>query len=73
MDEEVGLAQVAFELGDLVLEHETVAKRVPGQLAEQLVVLVHVGGAMGEDDVGRQRLAQLVEVLLDLGSPTKGK
>ena len=46
---EVRLAEVAVPLGDLVLEDQVVAERVPGQLADLAVVLVRVVAAVGED------------------------
>ena len=51
-DEEVGRAEVAVVLRDLVLEDEVVAERVPGELAGQPVVLVQVLARVGEDEVG---------------------
>src|ERR1041385_1171316 len=48
---EVGVAEVALVLGDLVLEDQVVAKRRPGQLGDQRVVLVEIGAMVGEHDV----------------------
>ena len=49
------VAQVAVVLGDLVLEDQVVAERVPGQLAEEPVVLVQVVARVGEDEIGLDR------------------
>jgi hypothetical protein len=59
-------AEVAVELRDLVLEHEVVAERVEGQLAEGAVVLVAVAPPVREDEVGPPPALDGLEVRLDL-------
>ena len=55
VDVEVRPAQVAVELGDLELEDQVVAERLPGQLADEPVVLVEVVAVVGQDEVRRDR------------------
>ena len=56
-DESVRRAQIAVVLRHLVFENQVVAKRVPGQLARNPVVLMVVVTGMGKDQVGRARSA----------------
>ena len=55
VDEDVGRAEVAVVLGDLVLEDQVVAEGVPGQLGDEPVVLVAVVVGVREDEVGLDR------------------
>ena len=64
--ERVRRAEIAVPLRDLVLENRVVPKSVPGELADQSVVLVQVAPVVREDQV-RPRLAlQLLEDGLQL-------
>ena len=40
--EQIGMAEVTLELGDLVLGDQVIAERVPGQLADEPVILVEI-------------------------------
>jgi hypothetical protein len=62
--EQVGLAEVALVLGDLVLQDQVAAEGVPGQLGHQPVVLVAVLQAVGEDQVGVDLGLEPLEALL---------
>ena len=62
-DEDVWRSEIAVVLGDLVLEDEVVAKRVPGELAGEAVVLVEILAGMSEDEVGLTYLQPLKDVL----------
>src|SRR5688572_30124246 len=64
-DEDVWRPETTLGLGDLVLEDEVVAKRVPGELAGEPVILVEIAAGVGEDEV-RLNVLQLLEDLLDL-------
>ena len=50
-DENVGRAEIAVVLGDLVLEDQVVAKRVPCELAGEPVILMEVGASVREDQI----------------------
>ena len=63
--------EVAVIFGQLVLEDEVIPKRVPGQLREEAVILMAVASIMGEDHIGRNRMLQHLEVLLDLGTDVR--
>ena len=56
-DENVWRSEIAVVLRDLVLEDEVVAKRVPGELAGEAVILVEVVPSVREDEVGRTSLS----------------
>ena len=60
-----GRTEIAVVLGNLVLEDQVVAPRVPRQLASQPVVLVQVVALMSEDQVRRELRLEAVEELLD--------
>ena len=62
--EQVGLAEVALVLGDLVLQDQVAAEGVPGQLGDQPVVLVPVLEPVGEDQVGVDLGLEPLEALL---------
>src|SRR5262249_36477447 len=68
VDEEIRRSQVPLVLGDLVLEDQVVAERVPGELGHQPVVLVEIFATVGQDEVGRVLPFELLEELLDLGA-----
>src|SRR6476469_3283586 len=65
MDEQVRRTEIAVVLGNLVLEDQVVAPRVPRELASQPVVLVQVVALMSEDQVRRELRLEAVEELLD--------
>ena len=71
MDEDVGGAQVAVVLGNLVLEDEMVAKRVPGELRCESVILVPIVAVVREDQVGGDDGFQVLEELLDVSSAVR--
>ena len=50
--EHVGLAQVAFVLGNLVFPDEMISEGVPRELANEAVILMGIVAAMGEYEVG---------------------
>ena len=58
-------AEVAVELGDLVLEHEVIAEAVVGEVRDQPVVLVPVFAIVREHEVGPDLALQLLEEFLD--------
>src|SRR5262245_22753991 len=64
--EDVGLAEVPFVFGDLVLCDQMIAESVPGQLADEAVILVEVFGARGEDQIRLHLGLDLLESILDL-------
>ena len=68
VDEEVRRAQVAVVLRDLVLEDQMVAKRVPGQLRDEAMILVQIAAPVREDQVRGDLALEALEVLLDLGA-----
>ncbi len=47
----VGLAQIAFVLGDLVLPDEMISEGVPGEFSEQAVILMGVVATVGKYEV----------------------
>lgn len=59
-------AQVPFELGDLVLEDEVRAERLPRHLAKDPMVLVAIVNGMREDEVRFVVPRELPEPLLEL-------
>ena len=60
------MPEVAVVLGDLVLEDEVVAKRVPDELGDRAVILMGVGSRGAEDQVGLEaRFFSLSNSLLD--------
>ena len=63
-DVDVRPAQVAVPLGDLVLEDEVIAERVPRELARESMVLVEVVSRVRENEIGVDPL-QILERLLD--------
>src|SRR5690349_22416320 len=63
----IRLAQAAVVLRNLVFENRMVAKRVPGQLARDAMVLVQVAALVREDQVGHGQLLEALEVFLDRG------
>ena len=46
------LTQLAVELGDLVFKDKVIAKRLPGELSNEPVILMAVFPIVGQDDVG---------------------
>src|SRR2546430_14041022 len=64
----IGSPEIAVVLGDLVLENQMVAKRVPGQLGDETVILMVVTAIMREDDVGNRLTLERFEEVLDLCS-----
>ena len=71
MDEDVGGTQVAVVLGNLVLEDEMVAKRVPGELRCESVILVPIVAVVREDQIGGDDRFQVLEELLDVSSAVR--
>ena len=63
--EEVGLAQIAVVLGDLVLQDQVVSERVPGQVGDQAVVLMPVVAVVSEHQIGVELPLQGLEPVLD--------
>src|SRR5437879_5215119 len=63
---EVGLTQVAIPLGDLVLQNQVIAERLPDDVRDDPVILVAVVAAMGENHVRRKCSLDRFEHLLDL-------
>ena len=65
VDVEVRAAELAVELGHLELEDEVVPERLPGQLADEPVVLVEVVAVVGQDQVRPHRALDRFEQLLE--------
>src|SRR6266566_2734794 len=63
---EIGLPQVAIPLGDLVLQNQGIAERLPGDVRHEPVILVTVVAAMGENHVRRERSLDCFQHVLDL-------
>ena len=63
---QVGLAEIALEFRDLVLEHERVPERLPGKLGDDPMILVPVLEPVSDHEVRRDPLAELVEMFLQL-------
>ena len=61
VDEDVRPAEVAVVLRDLVLEDQVVPPRVPGELADEPVVLVEVVAVVREDQIGPDLTLELLE------------
>src|SRR5579864_7404767 len=59
------LSDVAVVLGNLVLQNQVVAKRVPRHFRYQAMVLMRIPTIVSENDVGRDRL-QLLKHPLDV-------
>ena len=53
-------------LGNLVLQYQVIAKRIPRQIGDQPVILMPVLAVVSEDDVWRVPLLQLFKTLLDV-------
>ena len=66
--EAIRLAEVAVELGNLVLQNEVVAKRVPGEIREHPVILMTVVPVVREDEIRIGFLLQLLEDRLDVSA-----
>ena len=60
-------AHVSVPFRDLVLEDQVIPERVPGQLADQAVVLMEVVTGVREDELGVDPRLELLEDILDLG------
>src|SRR5690242_395911 len=58
---DVGMAQVAFVLWNLIFQNQMTTEGVPGQLGEQPMILVPVGQVMREDQVGRDLARHALE------------
>ena len=71
--EDVRAAEVAVVLRDLVLEDQVVAERVPGQLADEPVVLVEVVPRVREDEVRATRGAFSSSKTSFTSPPTYGR
>src|SRR5437879_1239927 len=65
-DVEIRLPQVAIPLGDLVLQNQVIAERLPDDVRDDPVILVAVVAAMRENHVRRKRSLDRFEHLLDL-------
>src|SRR5271166_6396221 len=65
-NEEVGRAQVAVVLRDLILQDQVAPARVPREVRDQAVVLVPVVAVVGEDQIGAKLPLQGLELILDL-------
>ena len=65
-DVEIRLPQVAIPLGDLVLQNQVIAERLPGDVRDDPVILVAVVAAMSENHVRRERSLDRFEHVLDL-------
>ncbi|HQK17298.1 MAG TPA: hypothetical protein PLJ27_07585, partial [Polyangiaceae bacterium] len=62
---EVWRPQVSVVLDDLVFEDQVIPEGVPGQFADQPMVLVQVMTVVRENDVGLENALQLLEGVLD--------
>lgn len=63
--EEIGMAEIAVVLGDLIFENEMIAEGVPGQLGQHPMVLVAVMAMVGENDIRGNLQLQRFEPVLD--------
>src|SRR5688572_11954327 len=72
-DKEVRPAEIAVVLGNLVLQDQVAAPRVPGEVTDGAVVLVPVIPIVGEDQIRIDVLLELLEELLDVGSLVREK
>src|SRR5215467_5757917 len=64
-DEQIRRAEVAVVLRDLLFQDEMTAEGVPGELADQPVVLVEVAPGVREHEIGLDAALELFEELLD--------
>src|SRR3984893_15825049 len=62
---DVGGSEPALVLPNLVLEQQVAAKRVPGELAHETMILVLVGAMVREHDIRRWEILQGLEGVLD--------
>src|SRR5450432_3466497 len=72
-NKEVGLAQIAFVLGDLVLGDEMIAKGVPGELGDHPMVLVQIVAVVAQNEIGILGFLELLEKILDVGAHVRKK
>ena len=64
--EAVRRPEIAVVLGNLVLQDQVVAERIPRQIGDQPMILMPILAIVGEDQVGRAPLLQFFEKLLDV-------
>ena len=57
----VGNTQIPVVLRNLILKDEVVSKGIPGQFAEEPMILVSIVASMGEDQIGRNRRFQFLK------------
>ena len=57
--------RLAIELRDLVLEDEVVPERLPGQLAQESMVLVQIIARVGQDEVRMDAVLERLHAVLD--------
>src|SRR6185295_5254117 len=62
--EDVRRPKVAVILRDLVLEDQMIAKRVPGEIRHEAMILVEITPIVGQHEVRRHENLELLEGLL---------
>jgi hypothetical protein len=64
-NEEIGRAQVAIILGNLVFQNHVVPETVPRKFTNQAMVLMQVAAAMSENQIRSERPLQYLEGIFD--------
>ena len=64
-NEGIRLGQIAIELGNFVFENQMIAKRIPGEVGKNAMVLMPIITEMSEDQVGLNETFELLEVIFD--------
>jgi hypothetical protein len=63
--EYIGRPQVGVKFRDLVFQDEVMTERIPGEIANQAVILVQIVAEVGENQVGLESSLQFLETFLD--------
>src|SRR5690349_4370733 len=67
-DEEIRTPEPSVVLRNLVLQHQMIAERVPGELGHHAMILVQITTIVREDQIPCGLRLQLLEELLDLAA-----
>ena len=70
-DEDVRSGQIAVVFRDLVFENEVIPPGVPGQLADESMILMEIMPIVREDDVRVDESLQVLEDVLDLATEVR--
>src|SRR6266446_130622 len=66
--EEIGRTEVAVVLRDFIFEDKMIPPSVPGQLVDDAVILVQIFARVGQDQIRRESVLQVLEEFLNLNT-----